>query len=430
MTGNAPKSATLYPERKLTLLDAVCIIVGTIIGSGIFGTAAVVAGLVPSANWLIFVWILGGAISLVGSICFAELTTAYNEPGGDYYYLRRAFGDPVGLAFAWAAFWIIRPGNIGAMAMVFAEYAVQLFGLPPTTAMKLGLSLAAVLILSFTNLLGVQSGKWTQNVLTIIKVAGIAVIIATAFLLREFQSSASVVGLSSPLSGLFLAMVLVMFTYGGWNDIAFVASEVKRPGRNLLLALIIGTTLVTASYVLFNIALLLGLGIAEFANNSEAATELMSIQWGNHGATFISALVCISCLGAINGMIFTSPRIYFAVGMRYPQFAWLASWGGRRDGPWAGMVCQAAISTGLIFVCGLRKDGFTQILAVTAPYFWLFLSMTFISLIVLRTKEPGKKPGTFRVPLYPLTPLFMALVSVAIIYSSVQYIVAENYFAK
>ncbi len=423
----------ILPSRKLTQLDAACVIVGTIIGSGIFASAGTVAGLLPSSTWLIAVWLAGGALSMIGSLCFAELTTAHNQPGGDYYYLTRAFGPQTGLAFAWAAFWIIRPGNIGAMAMVFAEYAVILLGMDDGIANKLVLALAAVALLSLGNMLGVRTGKSTQNILTAIKVLGLAAIFVAAFWASwhgwENAVSADATVPQQPLavSTLFLSLVLVMFAYGGWNDISFVAAEVRNPRRNLPRALVTGTLTVTLCYVGFNVALLLVLGLNQLAASGEQAPSLMmgaaAPRWGSQ---MLSWLVCFSCLGAINGMIFTSPRIYYAVGQRYPQMAWLSSWGGRHDGPWAGMLCQALISLLLILICGLRADGFIQILAVTAPYFWIFLALTFVAMIVLRQRGDGD-PEAYRVPLYPMPPLLMICVSLAIAYSSVRYVVLMRY---
>ena len=421
------------PPRKLTLLDAVCVIVGTIIGAGIFGTAGEVARMLPGAQWLVIVWIAGGIISLVGCLCFAELTTAYNEPGGDYYYLTRAFGYQTGLAFAWAAFWIVRPGNIGAMAMIFAQYAVTLFGLTDSIGTKLILALLAVASLSIVNLLGVRTGKSTQNILTIIKVLGIlSIFVAAALVVPKLENpieNLTAGGNELPHFGaLFLPMVLVMFTYGGWNDISFVAAEVRQPRRNLPLSLVIGTLIVTVCYVGFNIALLLVLGFDHLAQPGETApSAMMSITVAGWGSQLLSCLVCISCLGAINGMVFTSPRIYYAVGQKYSRLAWLSNWGGRHDGPWAGILCQALISMLLIAICGMRPDGFKQILAVTAPYFWVFLALTFASLMILRRKT-GSDSTAFRVPLYPLPPIFMVIVSLGIAYSCIQYIVLNQFW--
>ncbi len=433
-SNHSEQKKTRRPQRKLTLLDAVCVIVGSIIGAGIFGTVGDVARQLPGPEWLILVWVAGGIVSLIGCLCFAELTTNYNEPGGDYYYLTRAFGYPTGLAFAWAAFWIVRPGNIGAMAMIFAQYAVTLFGLTDTVGIKLLLALLSVAVLTMVNLLGVRSGKSTQNVLTIFKVLGILTIFVAAGLiiprLENPFDNLSAGGQRLPHVGaLFLPLVLVMFTYGGWNDISFVAAEVRQPRRNLPWSLVIGTLIVTICYVGFNLALLLVLGFDGLAKPEGAApSAMMSITAAGWGSQFLSCLVCISCLGAINGMVFTSPRIYYAVGQRYPQWAWLSNWGGRHDGPWAAILCQAMISMLLIGICGMRSDSFTQILAVTAPYFWVFLALTFASLVVLRRQRGGSNLTAFRVPLYPLSPIFMIVVSLGISYSSVQYIAAQRYW--
>lgn len=172
------KNEAIQPRRVLTLFDAVSIIVGTIIGAGIFQTAPEIASLSGSFLWSVVLWVFGGLLTLIGALCFAELTTSHHEAvGGDYVYLKLAYGRPVGFMFAWAAFWIIRPANIGAMAMVFASYFDQLM----PTGLQLPYAVLAVLLLSGANLIGLKQGKWVQNVLTVAKIAGILGIVALAF---------------------------------------------------------------------------------------------------------------------------------------------------------------------------------------------------------------------------------------------------------
>lgn len=278
------RETTGTSKRTLTQFDCICIIVGTIIGSGIFKMPSILASIVPDIFSLILVWVLGGLVALIGALCFAELTTTYPDRGGDYGYLKRAFDRRVGFAFSWCAFWIVRPANIGLMSMIFGEFAAK--ALPGTLPM-LEYAILAIVIVSACNLIGVKVGKTAQNVLTVAKVVGILLIVFSPFLLGggqpnpnvQSETKAATASLSPEAVGpsakttvgnqqsedatqpgwFWLAMVLVMFVYGGWNDIAFVASEVQEPKRILFRSLVLGTLLVLVVYLLVNAALLLGI---------------------------------------------------------------------------------------------------------------------------------------------------------------------------
>ncbi|MEM7455057.1 MAG: amino acid permease [Planctomycetota bacterium] len=460
----AASSTSDAPVRSLSLLDSICIIVGTIIGSGIFGTTPLIAANTTGPSQLLWVWVLGGAVAMTGALCFAELMTRFpGAIGGDYVYLKRAFGLPAGFTFAWVAFWIIRPGNIGAMAMIFSQYFVEIVGGGSTG--QVAFALLAVVGLSFTNLIGLRSGKVVQNVLTIAKVAGIGLIVLLAVVktppaeVQATQSGSDAVQVqtddaevdsnsdggssndeekeSSPK--FWFAMVLIMFTYGGWNDIAFVAGEVKRPERNLVRSIIFGTAAVMVIYLAINWAFLHMLGYDGVTGSTAVATDFTKTAfgpettWGTRSSQLVAALICISCLGAINGMILTSPRIYFSLGRDIKPLAFLARLNMRRDAPWQAIILQAVITIGLILLCLRYTNAFGVILAVTAPYFWGFLGATVLSLLVFRysrTRKDDSSTSTapiFKVPLFPLPALFFAAVCGAMAWSSIQHVIEERY---
>ena len=437
-------SSMSQPKRVLTLFDCICIIVGTIIGAGIFKMPAVVASNCPSLTWLIIVWIFGGLVALVGALCFAELTTTYPDQGGDYGYLKRAYHARIGFAFSWTAFWIIRPGNIGAMAMIFGEFATRVFpGIP-----LIAFAIAVVVVMTGTNLLGITFGKTTQNVLTVAKVVGILLIVAGAFLFWNGEDQSELNGSTADIaivadvdtetvetneadpswSWFWLSMVFVMFTFGGWNDIAFVATETREPKRNLLWALVFGAMAVLFIYLLVNFALIVGLGYDQMADLGSqwknATSVLVENNMGSLGGRLFAILVCVSCLGAINAMIFTSPRIYWATARDYPQLKWLA---GTFDGKgwWRAMILQAIVTVIFVVAFGQRDSGFENLAAANAPYFWMFLGLTVIALIVLRIKTKGEFEG-YRVPLYPLLPLFFAGACGFMIYRGLLYMFEQG----
>ncbi len=410
------------PAQRLTLFDSICIIVGIIIGVGIFEVTPIVAQNVDGPVMLMSVWVIGGLLALAGALCFAELTTAYPHQGGDYVFLTKAYGRRMGFLFVWAQFWIIRPGNIGAMAFVFANYASRLVGIESGALGKTVLAASAVIVLTVVNVLGVQSGKWTQNVLTVVKVAGLLVIFAVAFLwVRPIEQSPPDDASSQLNFG--KAMLFVLFAYGGWNDISFVAAEVKNPRQNLFRALLFGTLVVVVVYLLVNAAFLFGLGHKGVSNSQAVAADLMNSRLGVWGGRAISILICCSALGAINGMTLTGARIFYALGTQHPLFQVLGRWNPRFGAPIRALTGQGLVCLALIVALASR-DGFNRMVIFSAPLFWLFLLLVAIGLIVLRYKDPDVE-RVYRVPFFPFTPILFALMTIFMIYSGVVYAMQE-----
>jgi amino acid transporter len=406
------------PKRQLTLLDSTCIIVGIIIGSGIFQTSPMIASCTASPLWLIGLWTLGGALSLIGALCYAELATAYPHNGGDYVYLTRAFGRPTGFLFAWAQLWIVRPGSVGLLAYVFARYANQLYSLGDGTRPLMIYATAAVLILTGINLLGVRGGKWTQNVLTAIKVLGLAAIVVVGLLFSSPPPPPPPAAPGAP--DYRLAMILILFTYGGWNEMAYVSAEVRDPRRNILRSLVLGTLAVTLIYVVMNLAFIHALGYRGTADSQAVAADVLRLGLGDWGGRIISLLICISALGAINGMIFTGARITYAMGSEHRFYSWLGRWNPRLDAPLWSLVLQALITVALVVGFGRKSGGFQSLVNFTTPVFWIFFLLVGISLFVLRFREPAT-PRPYCVPGYPLVPGLFCLSSLFMLYASITW---------
>lgn len=431
--------ASAKPAARLGLWDAVSIIIGIVVGTSIFKTPGMICQNVSGTWEMVAVWALGGVLSLVGAMCYAELATTYPRSGGDYVYLTRAFGSWLGFLFGWAQLAVILTGSIGVMAFAFADYAVPLFKLPneSTAALAIG----AVCLLTVINLLGVVVGKWMQNVLSICKIAGLAEILIAGFY----------VGGDLPLSieadshfpGLGLAMIFVLYAYGGWNDAAFVAAEVKDTQRNLPRALIYGIGGISVLYILINLAYVWGLGFEGLRSSYAPAADLLKAALGDHAGRAMSALVVVSALGAINGLVFTGSRVYSTLGEDHRLFSILAKWNHTLGAPIWSLLAQAAISIVLILAVGTETGrtmmdgvlfamagkkmpweqyfgGFDTLVAGTAPVFWLFFLLTGCSLFVLRFRD-GHRPRPFRVPFYPITPLLFCATSVFMLYSSLVY---------
>ena len=431
----SPQTSTpAAPKRQLTLFDSTSIIVGIIIGAGIYESTPLIAKNVPDLGGLLLAWLLGGFCSLVGALCYAELATAYPKAGGDYVYLTRAFGRQIGFLFAWAQLWVVRPGSIGAMAFIFARYANELAPLPTgpggqTMAMLL-YAAGSIVVLSAVNVLGVQEGKWTQNVLTTAKVLGLAgiVIVGLASAAPSVPAAAPVGGApdwGAALSSFGFAMIFVFYAYGGWNEMAYVGAEVRDPERNISRALLLGTVGVMAIYVLVTLAFVHALGFEGVRGSSAVASQVLELGMGPLGGKAISLLICISALGAVNGMIFTGARIYYAMGTDHKRYAWLGRWSPRLGTPVTSLVVQAAITLGLVFGFGLSKNGFESMVKFTAPAFWIFLLLVGIGVFVLRRRD-AHVPRPYRVPGGFVTPVLFCLYSFYMVYTSLDYAIRQR----
>ena len=403
------------PVPQLSLFDSTCLIVGIIIGVGIYQMAPEIARGAGGGWGVAGLWTLGAVISLAGALCYAELASAYPQAGGDYVYLGRAYGGWAGFLFGWAQLAIVRPGDIAVIAFAFATYARAIYDpLAGTTfpwAQEL-YAVAAIILLTCINVLGVREGKWTQNLLTTAKALGLLLLVAAGWWARP---EAAPVERAGPLP-FSLALILVLFAYGGWNEMAYVAAEVRDPCRNILRALLAGVVAVTALYLLVNAAFLRALGYEGLAASRAAAADTVGAAWPGAGGVFISALICISALGALNGLIFTGARISYAVGADHALFGGLGRWHPRLGTPAAALVVQGAIAVSLLLVLG----SFVNAVLYTAATVYSFYLASTVAVIVLRFKEPGvERP--FRVWGYPFVPLAFAGVCGFLIYSAVVY---------
>ncbi|MBX9679980.1 MAG: amino acid permease [Gemmataceae bacterium] len=403
-----PSAAT----PRLGVWDAASIMIGVIIGVGIFELPGNIFKNAPGPAIAIAAWVLGGALAFVGALVFAELGSTYPRSGGEYVYLSRAFGSLVGYLFAWGQLVVIRPGSIAAMAFVFAKHAHKLFGFSDDLPLS-GIAVAVVVVLTLINLRDVQLGKNTQNFMTVAKLAGMAGICLAGAFARGRPATATMAADPTEPGDTELwfagAMIAILWTYSGWNEAAYIAAEVHDPRRNLPLALIFGTLGVTAIYVAVNLAYLAGLGF-EGAKTEWAASALCERVWPGYGARAIGTLILISALGAINGMIFTTARILSEFGSDHRVFRPLSLWSKSWRTPLRALLAQGVLTCGMIVSVGYLPsaargiEGLWAIIALTSPIFWFFFLLTGIALFVLRGRD-AHLPRPFRVPLYPFLPL-------------------------
>lgn len=405
------------PKKSLSLLDAIALIVGMVIGAGIFETPALVAANAGSEGFTHWVWFLGGGMSLVGALCFAELATTYPHPGGNYYYLLRAFGHQPAFLFAWSRMAVIQTGSIALLAFVFGDYASQLWRLGTYSASLY--AAIAVATLTSINLLSLQQGKSAQNWLTLAKVLGLLLVVLVGLLIAPFSDLSPTA--APPAQGsLGAALIFVLLSYGGWNEAAYLSAELQNVQRNMARVLLWSIAMITAIYLLVNLAYLQGLGLAGMAESEAVAADLMRQIVGEPGAWFISLLIAVSALGAINATIFTGARSNYALGRDFSRFKWLGHWHAQNHTPTNALLTQGAIALALVLLGSLTRQGFQTMVDYTAPVFWFFFLLTGISLLVLRRREP-EVSRPFRVPVYPLTPLLFCLICAYLLYSSLAF---------
>jgi APA family basic amino acid/polyamine antiporter len=449
------ETAEAHTRRQLSLFDAVCIVVGIIIGSSIFRSPKDIAGLTGGIELYFLAWALGGAISLLGSLCFAELATRYPEHGGAYAYLRRAFGDRAGFFYAWTEFWLVRPGNVGIVALVFAPAFCAALGQEENWN-PLYVTLGVVIVVTLFNLLGLKFGVWGQNAFTSAKVIGLVLVVliglgamlAPASEMAVSNNSvadatpmvaASVSATTSPppttmarLASFWQAMVFVMFAYGGWSDMAMVSAEVRDPRKNLFRALILGAATVTVIYLLVNLAYFLRLGFEGIKASDAPAQDLISGAMGKRAGRVMSGLVCISCLGSIQGLIFTGARVQFALGRDHRLFAWLGEWNTTTQVPMRALLAQCLAAIALLLAAWLSVgraadaagDSFGLMVNYTGVVYWGSLVAVAGAFLVLRDRDHAI-PG-FRTPWFPVVALFFVATMTAMTYAAVRY----TFFAK
>ncbi|MHC4940155.1 MAG: APC family permease [Planctomycetota bacterium] len=421
-------------KKRFGLWDAISIVVGIVVGTTIFRSPTLVFQNTSGPWQALAIWVLGGVLCILGALVYSELATAYPRDGGDYEYLRRAFGPTTGFLFGWAQLTVVLTGSIGALAYAFADYGARLWDLPVTAT-----AVASIVLLSGLNLLGVLVGKSVQNVLTAAKVLGLVGVIAAGL----FAGSAPESVRTAPSGpGLGLALVFVLYAYGGWNNAVFVAAEVEDQRRNLPRAMILGLVLITLIYLAMNMAYLALLGFDDARESATPAADALQRAVGPWGGKAISVLVMISALGAMNGTILTGSRVYATVGEDHRAFRRLGSW-NRRSAPAAALIAQGVIALLLVLAVGTAAGrglidvalagvgfakvpweeyfgGFEALVAGSAPVFWGFFLLTGVAQILLRIRD-RERARPFRAPLHPLPAVVFCAMCLFMLWSSVSY---------
>lgn len=409
--------------RQLGLFDSTMMMMGIVIGSGIFLTTGIMAEAIPSAPMILMVWLLGGLLILAGALTYAELGVSLPEAGGQYVYLREAYGHLFGFLFGWKMFLVNMTGSIAALGVAFAEYFGSFFPSLSTKEVvfssKLGgftynlsrgqlVAVVVIILLTAVNYAGVAFGKTVQNILTVVKIGTILVFVIFGFI---FARGASIDWSLNPegwsyfqlLTGFGLAFVSVFWAFDGWNNINYVAGEIKDPKRNLKFALIAGTLGVTLVYFLTNVIYFLALPVAELKGVVTVAERASSSLYGTTAASLISAMILISILGAANGAIFVGPRVYYAMARDGLFFKKAGSVHPRFKTPGFSLVLQA------IWACLLALTGtFEQLFTFAMFAGILFWVLAAAAIFTLRKKRPDL-PRPYKAWGYPIVPMIFIL---------------------
>lgn len=415
------KSAGL--RRSMSFIDGAALIVGTIIGSGIFASPGRVLQQVGSVGMALTVWVVAGVLSLAGALCYAELGAALPVAGGEYAYLSKTLGRATGFIFTWAQFFVMKTGSLAIISIVFARYFGSVLleidprtpGIDADPRLK-ALAIGAILLLTVVNCFGVRWGALVQVIFTALKLLAIAGVIVLGFGAFGRGGAASFatpfVGSVGSMGAFGAAMISSLWAYDGWNNLNYVTEELRDPERNLPRAVIFGTLGVIVVYVLVNVAYLAVLTPAEVIASNAVATELAIRVLGPVGGVLIPLAVAISTFGSTNGSLLSGARVFYATA---------------RDGQFPGFFRQVSPSTGVPVAALLIQGIWASLLVLPGnfdtlvDYFgfavWIFYGLTAIGLMVLRREEPDL-PRPYRVQPYPLVPLvFIAVAGFLVINS-------------
>ena len=397
--------------RRLGVTDATAIVIGIVIGSGIFVLPNLIARSLPSARAILAAWVISGVLSFFGALAYGELGAMMPATGGQYIYLREAYGPLCAFVSGWTFMLAVLSGGSAWLAVTFSIYAG--YFLPLTPAARQWLSVALIAVLSAINYVGVREGAWVQRIFTFLKIAALLVLIAAAFV-SPHSASAVAQPVRSPVSlaQFGVAMAACLMAYNGWSYVNFVAGEVHHPERNLLRSLVIGMAAVMFLYVLANLAYLKVLAIPEIASTERVGADLAIRTMGPAGGTFVSLTIVLSIIGAVNGCVLTAARIPFAQardGLFFERFGKVHP---RFQTPGFAIIC-GGIWTIVLVLTGSYDTLYTYSIVAA----WIFYTLSVASVFVLRRKLPDA-PRPYRMWGYPWTLWVFVAVSVWFVVNS------------
>lgn len=389
--------------RKLGLIDSLSIVIGVVIGAGIFLVPNLVARELKSTPGIISVWIFGGVISFLGALACAELGSALPSTGGQYVYLRQAYGPMIGFLCGWSMFVVTRSAQVAWLAVTMMLYVSYFHPLSAIAAKLLGIAVIAIFMA--VNYRGVVLGALVQKIFTFAKVAGLLIIIGGAFLWHGTKTPSGLSTSGFSLGNFGTALIASLLAFDGWVQVSFVAGEIRKPKRNIPLALSLGTLTCIVLYLLANIAYLRVLDISEIGNSSYVGASVAERVFGEMGGRFVSIVVLLSIIAALNGCFLTSPRVYFAQAQDGLFFRKFAAVHPRYQTPAFAVVAQGIWALVLVLT-----GSYETLLDYAMIAMWLFYGLMVAAVMILRRTQPAlERP--YRMWGYPVTPVVFLLIT-------------------
>ncbi|MEN6403748.1 MAG: amino acid permease [Armatimonadia bacterium] len=406
----------------LTVADGTLLIIGLVIGTGVLRVPASIAQQTTGPAQMLGALLLGAFFAACGAYCYAQLSRLHPQSGGEYTYLQQSWGKAVAFLFAWSRATVLQTGSIVATAFIFGDYAAKLLPLGQNSPALY--ALVAVIILSAVNALGLQLGKTTQNLLTLAKIAGLLLIVGAGLLVKHAAASplpAAPTPADPPIFG--LAMVFVLYAYGGWNEASYLSGDTKRGPRDLAAILFVSVGLVAAVYLLVHVAYLRGLGFEGLRQSAAPAADVARQAFGRGAELVVAALAALIALGTANATIFTGSRTLQALGDNHPGLRSLSLCPSGRCAPVNAFCLQGLIAAALVLVAGVwgegGRHGFESAVEYTAPAFWGFMTLIGVVALKLACRPPqGSKPS----PTLGLTALLFVAMDLYMLHSSIVYV--------
>lgn len=412
-------------KKSLGYWDSVAIVIGSVVGVGIFRTPSEVCQYLTDPGWVLGAWFLGGLIAFLGTLCYSELSSSFPETGGTYVYLKYAYGPWAGFLFGWSELALMRTASIASVSYAFGEYFRNL--LPPFPGFEKVVAMAAIWLLTLINIAGLHYGKWLQNGVSIGKALALTSLIALGLTLGQGSSANFVSVFPTPtgpnfLSNLGLALVPILWTYGGWHESTFVAGEFKRTDTDLPFSLLSAAGLVILFYLIVNGVYLYLFPTAEIARRSLIAGDVMKSIFGPSGEKIITAVILVCIFGVLNTVILAGGRIPFAVGKDHSILSWFGNSHAKFLTPHRSLLVNAAWASVLVL-----WGNFRQLLFISAAAVWLFFAAAGASIFFIRYRYKGRR-RPFSIWGYPWTVLIFTAASFWIFLNTALYSPRETAF--
>ncbi len=396
--------------------------VAMVVGAGIFKSPSTIAGAAETPFWFYSAWIAGGLVTLAGALCFAELSSMLPSAGGDYHFLKVAYGHDTAFLFAWARFAVINSGSLAFLGFTLGDYTNAVWSLGDNGSSWY--ALITVVSMTVFNLKGLYTGARADYAMTGLEVVGLMLVFAAGVALviaGAPPKTPEVVSAPGIPGTIGVALLFVLFAFSGWSEVSTLSAEVRDARRGMLRALVASVATITVLYLLANWALLRGLGMQGLAASATPASDVIAYAFGGWAGILTALAIALATLTSVNATIIVGARTTYAAAADWPRLSGLGGWNTERGIPVAGIVSQGVMGVALVGFGAWTRDGFVTMVDYTSPVFWGFLMLSGFAVIVLRVKHPDL-PRPYKVPWYPWLPLVFCASCGFVLWSSIKYV--------